>query len=94
MKTLVKYFGQRLGPRRGKMSQNGPKPTDVTHKKSTTPQPNIFLSALEDSWCIWAFEQLFSAIGGGAMALVRQSKTAGFRLKSRYDIFVDQPSKC
>jgi len=28
------------------------------------------------------------------MALVRQPKTAGFRLKSRYDIFVDQLSKC
>ena len=28
------------------------------------------------------------------MALVRQPKTAGFRPKSRYDIFVDQLSKC
>jgi len=28
------------------------------------------------------------------MALVRQLKTAGFRPNSRYDIFVDRPSKC
>jgi len=28
------------------------------------------------------------------MALARQPKTAGFRLKSRYDIFVDRLSKC
>ena len=28
------------------------------------------------------------------MALVRQSKTAGFRPKSKYDIFIDQPSNC
>jgi len=28
------------------------------------------------------------------MALVRQPKTAGFRLKSRYDIFVERPAKC
>jgi len=40
------------------------------------------------------FEQLSILIGGGAMALARQPKTAGFRLKSRYDIFVDRLSKC
>jgi len=28
------------------------------------------------------------------MALVRQPNTAGFRLKSRYDIFIRRPSKC
>jgi len=28
------------------------------------------------------------------MVLVRQPKTAGFRPKSRYDIFVDRLSKC
>jgi len=28
------------------------------------------------------------------MALVRQPKTAGFGLKSRYNIFVGRPSKC
>ena len=33
-------------------------------------------------------------VGGGAMVLVRQSKTAGFRLKSRYDMCEDRPSKC
>jgi len=64
-------------------------------EKICNPQPKIFLQCrLEDCWSIWALEQLFSAIGGGAMALVRQWKTAGFRLKSRYDIFVEQPSKC
>jgi len=28
------------------------------------------------------------------MALIRQPKSAGFRLKSRYDILVDQLSNC
>jgi len=44
-----------------------------------------------------AFEhltQLSSAIGRGAMALVRQPKTAGFWLKSRFDIVIDQPPMC
>jgi len=35
-----------------------------------------------------------SAIGREAMALVRQPKTAGFRPKSSYDIFVCRLSKC
>jgi len=35
-----------------------------------------------------------SAIGGGTMALVKQPKTAGFRLISRYDILVDRLSRC
>jgi len=39
-------------------------------------------------------KQLSSAIGTGAMALVRQPKTAGFKPISRYDIFVDWLSKC
>jgi len=98
MKTSAKYFGQRLGPRRGKMSQNGPKTTSLTMsltKNSQTPNQKFFFECrLVDPWCIRALEQRSSTIGGGAMALVRQSKTAGFRLKSGYDIFVDQPSKC
>jgi len=54
---------------------------------------NIFLSAdWKTNWSVWAHEQLFTTISGGAM--VRQRKTAGFRLKSRHDIFVDLPSKC
>jgi len=28
------------------------------------------------------------------MALVRQTETAGYRPKSRYDIFVDRLSRC
>jgi len=32
---------------------------------------------------IWALEQLSSAIGEGAMALVKQPTTAGFRLISK-----------
>ena len=64
-------------------------------QKICNPKPKVFLQCrLEDCWSIWAFEQLFSAVGSRAMALVRQWKTAGFRLKSRYDIFVEQPSKC
>jgi len=64
-------------------------------KNPQPPTKNFFFECRrEDSWCIWALEQLSSAIGGGAMVLVRQPKTAGFWLKSSYDIFVDQSSKC
>ena len=41
-----------------------------------------------------AIEQLSSAIGRGAMALVRQLKTAGFRPKSRYEYIVRRLTKC
>jgi len=39
------------------------------------------------------FQQLSSVIGG-AMALVRQSKTAGFRPISRYKYIVRRLSRC
>jgi len=67
----------------------------VTHKKSATHNQKFFFKCrLEDCQSVWALEQLSGVIDGGAMALVRQPKTAGFRLKSRYDIFVEQSSKC
>jgi len=80
------------------MSENGPKllhfTYDVTHKKSTTPYQKFFYECrLEDCRCIWALEQLSSAISRGAIALVRQPKTAGFRLKSRYEYIVRWLSK-
>jgi len=43
---------------------------------------------------IWALEQLSSAIGGEARALVRQPKTDVFRPKSKYEYIVDRLSKC
>jgi len=59
-------------------------------EKIRNPIPKKFRRLADPS--VWALEQLFSAIGRGAMALVRQLKAAGFRLKSRYDIFVEWPS--
>jgi len=54
----------------------------------------IFKCKLED-WPIHLNpEQFSSTISGGVMALVRQPKSAGFRPKPRYDIFIDQLSKC
>ena len=70
------------------MSQNDPKTTSLMMsptKKFAIPNQRFFSSA--------RFEQLSSAIGGGAMALVRQLKNAGFRPKSRYNTFVDRLSK-
>jgi len=53
------------------------------------PQPLIkkFFSSADEKTgrSVWVLEQLSSATGGGAMALVRQPKTAGFRPKSRYN---------
>ena len=64
-------------------------------KNPQPPTKNYFSSADKKiCWSVWVIEQLSSAIGGGAMVLVRQPKTAGFRLKSRYDIFLGRLSKC
>jgi len=49
--------------------------------KNLQPQPKNFFSSADwkTGWSVWAIEQLSSAIGGEAMALVKQPKTAGFR---------------
>jgi len=64
------------------MSQNDPKTTlfmTSLTKKSTPPTSNLFSSAIYLTGpSVWALEQLSSAIGGGAMALVRQPKTSVF----------------
>jgi len=81
----------------GNMSQNDPKTTSLMTSltKNPQPQPKIFFKCRQEGWrSVWALEQLSRTIGGGAMALVRQPKTAGFRPKSQYDIFVDRLSKC
>jgi len=64
------------------MSQNDPKTTSLMTSVTKNPQPPtkkfVFESNLLD-WCsVSALEQLSSAIGGGARALVRQPKTAVF----------------
>jgi len=52
---------------------------NVTHKKSATPnQKNFFQVQTRRRAEFWGFEQLSNAIGGGAMALIRQPKTTGF----------------
>jgi len=46
----------------------------------------IFFNAdLKTCRIFWGFEQLSSTIGGGAMLLVRQLKTAGFKPISKYE---------
>ena len=84
MKTSAKHFG----PRPGNMSQNDPKTTAfmTSLKKSSPPTKQFFSSADQKTGqSVWATEQLSSAISGEAMALVRQPKTAVFRLKTRYE---------
>jgi len=77
------------------MSQNDPKTTPLMTSLTKNPQPQPkFFFRVQTSRSIWILEQLYSAIGGGAIALVGQPRTAGVRLKSRYNIFVDQTSKC
>jgi len=70
------------------MNQNDPKTTSLMTSLTKNPQPptkNFFSSADQKTGrSVWAIEQLSSAIGRGAMALIRQPKTAGFRVKSRY----------
>ena len=87
-----------LGPRPGNMSQNAPKLLHLWRhsQKIRNLQPKNFFSSAHKKTdrSIWAFEQLSSAIGSEAMALVRQPKTAGFRLKSRYEYIGRWLSKC
>ena len=58
-------------------------------KKIRNPQlKNIFSSAFyQTGWSIWALEQLSSAIGEGARALVRQPKTAVFYAEIEVQIY-------
>jgi len=80
------------------MGQYDPKITSLMTaltKNLQHPSKKIFLSADEKTgWSVWALEQLSSAIGRGAMELVRQLKTAGFRPQSRYEHIVRRLSKC
>jgi len=61
-----------------------------------TPNKKIFFwvqtRRLADPF--WGFEQLSSAIGRGAMALVMQLTTAGFGLVSKYEYIISWLSKC
>jgi len=68
------------------MSQNDPKTTSLMTSLTKNPQlpTKKFFQVQKTCRPVLALEQLSSAIGGGAMALVRQPKIAGFRLKSRY----------
>ena len=73
------------------MSQNGPKTTSLMTSLTKNPQhptKKIFFEFIQ------MYHSFPTQSVGGAMVLVRQPKTAGFRPKSRYDIFVDQFSKC
>jgi len=59
------------------------------------PTKKLFLPADEKTGqSIWTIKQLTGAIGGGAVALVKQPKTAGLRPKTRYDTFTDRLSMC
>jgi len=83
------------------MSQNGPKTTSLM----TSLTKNLQLTIKK--FCFWVqtksrrladlFEPLNSSlarIGGGAMALVRQPKTAGIRLISKYKCITPRLWKC
>jgi len=85
MKTSAKYFGLAVGPY---ARQHEPKwfqnyfTYDVTHKKSATPNQKFFFR-VQTTRLANPFEplkQLSCAISEGARALVKQPKTAGFRL--------------
>jgi len=58
------------------------------------PTPIFFLCRLEDLPNRFRFEQLSSAINGGAMAMLRQPKTFGFRPISRKDYIIHWLSRC
>jgi len=63
------------------MSQNDPKTTSLMTSLTKNPHSGekIFSSAIyQTGRSVWAIEQLSSAIGGGARALVRQPKTFFF----------------
>jgi len=47
-------------------------------QKICIPQPKNFFQVQSRRLAVWAIEQLSSAIGRGAMVLVRQLKTAVF----------------
>jgi len=87
-----------LGPRPGNMSQNGQKTTlrmTSLTKNPQLPTKNFFSSAdYKTCWIFQGFEQLCSGIGGGAVTLVRQPKTAAFRPKSEYEYIVPRLSRC
>jgi len=80
-----------LGPRPDNMSQNGPKTASfmmLLTKNPQIPTKNSFSSADQKTGrSVWALEQLSSTIGGGAVALVRQLTTAGFRPISEVRIY-------
>jgi len=65
-------------------------------KNLQPPTKKIFFSSADEKTCriFCGIEQLSSAIGGGAMALVRQPKTAGFRPISKYEYIVPRLSRC
>jgi len=67
--------------------------TSLTKNQQPPTKKNFFRVQTRRRAEFWGFEQPSNAIGGGAMALARQPKTTGFRLKSRYDIFVERLSK-
>jgi len=79
------------------MSQTDPKTTSfmtsLTENRNLQPK-YLFRVQTRRLAEVWTLEQLSSAIGRGAMALVRQPKTAGFRPKSRYKYIVGRLSKC
>jgi len=79
------------------MSQNGPKTTSLMMSLIKNPQPStkkLFKCGLEDWPIRLSLEQFSSTIGRGARLLVRQPKTAGFRLKSTYEYIVRWLSNC
>jgi len=80
------------------MSQNGPKTTllMMSLTKNQQPQPKkFFLSADKMAGrSVSPLEQLSSANDRGAMVLVRQLTTVGFRPISKYEYIVSKLSKC
>jgi len=90
MKTSAKSSVYRLRPRPDNISQNGQKSTSLMTSltKKRVSQNQNFLHTRRLAECFWGFEQLFSAIGGGAMLLGRQPKTAGFRPIFKYGYIV------
>jgi len=78
------------------MSQNGPKTTLLMTsltKNPQTPTKKLFSSTdYKTGRSVWALEQLSSAIGRGAMALLRKL-TTGFRPISKHKYIVPWFSK-
>ena len=63
------------------------------NQKVCTPQPKNVFRVQSTRLAVWALEQLSSAIGEEARALVRQPKIAVFRPKSKYEYIVHRLSK-